>query len=212
MNLTDHSANSRAIAANNNEKVFSNESYFPIHIHNFNVSKSLAVRTNLILALYNKNTTSLQGSIRLAASVPVQIEDRFVIFANRLVAAPVVPIMLLKRRVRTGVGGATGCVHIGRIKYNAIQFAVFVGQLATINAILNVGGLQFVSSGRYIPPEHSLPIGNICHNTTRANKKFKNVWKYVVVALKRCAEDKFGRRLAIANHTLLLRMWPSIAA
>lgn len=53
MDLTHHAANTGAIASNNNEKVFGNESHLLIYAHDLNVSESLTVRTYLVLAFYN---------------------------------------------------------------------------------------------------------------------------------------------------------------
>lgn len=71
MDLTHHAANTRAIASDNNEKVFGNESHLLIYAHDLNVSESLTVRTYLVLAFYNKDALFFQGAICLTTSVSV---------------------------------------------------------------------------------------------------------------------------------------------
>jgi hypothetical protein len=71
MNLPDHPANTRTIAADNDEKVLSNESHLLVYAHDFDVSESLAVRTHLILAFHDKDASSFEGSMRLLAAFTV---------------------------------------------------------------------------------------------------------------------------------------------
>lgn len=106
------------------------------------------------------------------------------IFAGCLIPAHIVSIVLFKWRVRRGVGGAAGRVHIRRIEHNTVQFAALVWQFTAIHALLNVGCPQFIGSRRDVPPEHSFPIGNIGDNTSGVDVKLKNLRKYVVVAVQ----------------------------
>jgi hypothetical protein len=188
VNLTHHSANARTIIADDYEKVFGNISDLFVHLHNFDVRESLTIRAHFVLAFYDKNALFPQNSVRLASSIPVQIQHGLMVLAFGLVSTPVVTVMRLKWLMRS-VSRSAGGVHIGRIKYDTINLAIFVGQLSTIHASPNISRPNVVHFGRNVPPKHSLPIGDIGNDAARTEIQPEDFREHPVVAFQKGTED-----------------------
>ena len=201
MHLTHHAANTWAIAPDDNEQILGNESHLLIHAHDLNMSESLAVGANLILAFHDEYTPLPQNAICFTPPASVEIKNRFVILTRGLIPTHVVAIVSFKRLVR-GVRGAPWCVHVRGIEYDTVQFAVLVGQFATIHPILNVGCPQSIGSGRDVPPEHPFPVSNVCDDVAGADVELKNFWEYRVVAIQGSAQNEFVRCSPVSNDAL----------
>src|ERR1041384_1407650 len=59
VNLPHHPANTRAVVADDDEQIFRNKPDLLIHLDDFNVSESLAIGANFVLAFYNENAPIL---------------------------------------------------------------------------------------------------------------------------------------------------------
>ena len=57
MDLAYHTAYPRPIIANYYEEIFGHKTQFLIYLNDFNMRESLAIRTDFILAFYDKNTS-----------------------------------------------------------------------------------------------------------------------------------------------------------
>ena len=202
MDLAHHTANPGAIASDNNEQVLGSESHLLIHAYDLNVSESLAVRTHLILAFDDENAAAFQDSVRLDATALIQVQYRLVIFAFSLISAPVVSIVPLKWRVGD-VSRSSRRMHVRRVEYNAVDFAVAIRQLAAINAALNVSRTQIVYALQNVSPKNAPPIRYIYYRAAWLHIKLEDFREHGVIAVQMSAKNKLVRRVSISDDALL---------
>lgn len=99
--LTGRGADSWSIVSHDNKQIFSYESQIIARVYDFNMRKTLPIRTYLVLTLDNEHTPISQDTVNLFCGFNVKFQNRFVIFTAGSVAARIVSAMILKRLVNS---------------------------------------------------------------------------------------------------------------
>ena len=201
MNLTSRPANTRPILTNNNKQILANKTHTSIGLNYLNVSQTLPVRANLILALHNQNAAISQYSFRLQPRSQIKIQNSLMIFAPRLIATPVIPVMTLKPR-RSTISRTPRTVHVRRIKNNAINLTINIRKISAIRPRQKVCRLNNIRRRRNMTPENTLPIRHIRNNTPTLHIKIQNLRKNNLIAFARGTQNQICCRLPVSYTTL----------
>jgi hypothetical protein len=97
-------------------------------------------------------------------------------------------------------------VHIRGIEHNAVDLAVTVWQLATVNASLNVCRSQLIAPRWDISPENASPISNIRHRAPRLHVKLQDFFEYGVIGVDVGAQNEIIRRASMFDDAIGLAL------
>ena len=137
------------------------------------------------------------------------MNDGVMVLALCLVAELVVAVVILKRLV-CFVGRPARRVHVGGIKHHAIDSSIGIGQIPTIDTLLDIGCSKIVFSRRHKPPKDPFAISHVCNNATGLHVKVEDSWKGMVIATHKGAGNKVVERNSIADNAFSAT-WRSLA-
>ena len=207
MDLPNCPTDTRAVLAHHYKQVLRYKSDLFICVHNFYVGKPLPVRTDFILTLYYKDATLPQNPMRFGTCTFIKRHHCIMVFPISPVASPVIPVMPLECRMNS-MGSSAGGVHIGGVQNYAVYFTVTIRQIATVSALLYVGGKQVVLVFRDVSPEDALSISNVRNYAFRCDIEIQNLRKDVFVAPHIRAEYKIICGLAIKDTASVVVQFP----
>ncbi len=95
----------------------------------------MLVRANFVHALNNENAIRLEDPFGFECRFEIQIQYGLVILLAGTVCGNVVPVIVLVV-LMVHMDRAAGSVHERRVKNNAVQACIFIGQSARIDARL----------------------------------------------------------------------------
>jgi hypothetical protein len=153
------------------------------------MSQALLVCADLVPALNNVDSLVSENPMGLVRSFEIQFKNGLVILLSRSVVGRVVSVIVLIVLV-VDMGGATGSVHIGRVENDAIDRTVPIGELPTINAVLQVRGEQPIRTFGNPLPKHALPVSNISDGTSRSYVQGNHVRESILIGALVGRENK----------------------
>ena len=200
MYLPDSTTHAGAVLPNDNKQVFGHKPHFLAVPHDFNMREVLPVRTYFILAFHDQDAAVPQNAIRFPGCVTIQVHNRLMILALGLVSAAVVPVMIFKRLVAS-VCRSARCVHVRRVENDAINLAIAIREIPTVNAILNVGCPKVVFIALDMSPENAFAVGHIGNNASLWNVETENAGENLVVSVRIGAECQVVCCGSVSNNS-----------
>ena len=88
------------------------------------------------------------------------------------------------------VGGSTRSVHVRWVENDTVKARVFVGKLASVDAVLQVRLRQPVCVLRYVSPEHSLSVCGVRHLTPWWNVECEDLRKQRGIVTLMCGDNQ----------------------